>query len=210
LHPEEAAHVERAAPKRIQEFAAGRLCARRAMNEFGITGFALRVADDRRPIWPDGIVGSISHTSGLCAAAVAESRHYVSLGLDCEVLGAVSADVLPTVCLDLERDWIRSLPAADQGVAATLIFSAKEAFYKCQYPVTREWLDFHDLHVEPFTLGASCGVCRVSATRRIAFADCAVLPMLANYVIDGNFAATGFALSRDAAMLDGRQAVSSR
>jgi 4'-phosphopantetheinyl transferase EntD len=29
-----------------------------------------------------------------------------------------------------------------------VIFSAKEAFYKCQYPVTARWLEFEDAHVE--------------------------------------------------------------
>src|SRR5271170_2846494 len=72
LLPVEATYLGRAVPKRVQEFTAGRLCARRALAEFGIVDFPIKVADDRRPIWPDSMVGSITHTAGFCAAVVAE------------------------------------------------------------------------------------------------------------------------------------------
>ena len=47
LLPEEAAHLGRAVPKRMQEFAAGRLCARRALAEFGMPDFPIRAAQDQ-------------------------------------------------------------------------------------------------------------------------------------------------------------------
>jgi len=39
---------------------------------------------------------------------------------------------------------------------STLIFSAKEAFYKCQYEMTRQWLEFSDvtLDLAGWNLGA--------------------------------------------------------
>ena len=49
LLPEEAGSLGRSVPQRQQEFAAGRLCARRALEPLGITGFALLPAPDRRP-----------------------------------------------------------------------------------------------------------------------------------------------------------------
>ena len=52
LLPEEAAFLGRAVPKRVREFAAGRLCARRALAQFGISDFPLRVAADRQAVWP--------------------------------------------------------------------------------------------------------------------------------------------------------------
>jgi len=72
LMPEEARYLGRAVPKRVREFAAGRLCARRALAEFGIVDFAVEVADDRQPVWPASMVGSITHTAGFCAAVAAE------------------------------------------------------------------------------------------------------------------------------------------
>ena len=71
LLPGEAVYVAKAVPKRINEFAAGRACARRALATFGMPGAVLLAAPDRQPLWPTGFVGSITHTAGFCAAAVA-------------------------------------------------------------------------------------------------------------------------------------------
>jgi 4'-phosphopantetheinyl transferase EntD len=148
LHPEEAEYVGQAVRKRVEEFSAGRLCARVAMAAFGISGFALRAAKDRQPVWPNSVVGSISHTAGFCVAAVAEKRRFAAIGIDCEVAGHVSPDLWATICTPREAAWVASLPEREQHAAAALIFSAKEAFYKCQYPLTGEWLEFHDLDVD--------------------------------------------------------------
>jgi 4'-phosphopantetheinyl transferase EntD len=196
LMPAEAAFVRQAAAKRVQEFAAGRLCARRALEEFGVTGFPLSVGEDRQPLWPDGIVGSITHTTGYCAAAVAERGRLVALGIDSETVGDVSPDIRPTICCASEAKWLRSLPAASEEAAITLVFSAKEAFYKCQYPLTREWLNFHDLIVEPLAWGALEGsdgaVVSVRSTRRIAFEGRAQLPLMGRYRFHDTWVTVGF------------------
>ena len=106
LWPSEAACVSRAVPQRVQEFAAGRQCARRAMAEFGIRDFPLLMASDRRPLWPDTLTGSITHTRGFCAAAVAERARLGALGLDSEVAGDVA-----------EHLWAGHLPAPGAGMA---------------------------------------------------------------------------------------------
>jgi enterobactin synthetase component D / holo-[acyl-carrier protein] synthase len=147
LYPEEAQSVARAVPKRVGEFAAGRLCARRALAEFGITNFPVRMAADRAPIWPDAMVGSITHTRGCCIAVVGERHRFCALGLDLEVSGDVKPELWRHICVPAEMAWLDSLPEGAQAPAATLMFSAKEAFYKCQYPVTSELLQFGDLSI---------------------------------------------------------------
>src|SRR6202521_6486244 len=102
LLPAEAAHLERAVPKRVQEFAAGRLCARQALAKFGIVDFPIEVAADRQPVWPDLMVGSITHTSGFCAAVVAERQRVIAVGLDSEVVGDVSTEIWPSICVPTE------------------------------------------------------------------------------------------------------------
>ena len=78
LLAEEMRHLGASVDKRKREFAAGRLCARRLLAEFGITDFPVRVADDRQPLWPESLVGSITHTTGIAgghvAAAVARNH----------------------------------------------------------------------------------------------------------------------------------------
>jgi 4'-phosphopantetheinyl transferase EntD len=195
LLPAEAAFVGRAVPKRVQEFAAGRLCARRALQEFGIVDFPIEVADDRQPVWPDTMIGSITHTAGFCAAVVAERRCTGALGLDSEVVGDVSPGIWHSICVPLESEWVRSLPAAERAAAVTLIFSAKEAFYKCQYPIVRERLGFHDARVQAAQWGAADGVFSIHATRDIALSTRTALPMQGRYRFHEQFVTAGIAAS---------------
>lgn len=149
LLPEEALAVRCARDARRREFAAGRLCARRALAELGYADFPLRTGADRRPLWPAQVIGSISHTRGACAAVVAPRRRYCAIGLDMEVVGSVTPDIWPIVCTAAESDWLSALPESAQALHAALIFSAKEAFYKCQFGLTGRWLDFQDVALDP-------------------------------------------------------------
>ena len=194
LLPAEAMYVVRAVPKRVQEFAAGRLCARRALAEFGIVDFPVRVAADRQPVWPGSMVGSITHTAGYGAAVVAERRSLAAVGLDSEVVGDVKAELWPRVCVPVESAWIESLPASEQPAAVTLIFSAKEAFYKCQFALVRERLNFHDVRVEAAPWGASSGAFRIQPTRRIAVCARAAPPLQGRYRFHQTFVTAGMAL----------------
>ena len=196
LLPAEAQFLGRAVPKRVQEFAAGRLCARRALAEFGIADFALRVADDRQPIWPDFLIGSITHTAGFCAAVVGERRLFLGLGLDCEAIGQVTADIWPRLFGREESNWIYSLAPPERAAAAAMIFTAKEAFYKSQYPAVGDRLDFLDLRIEPRSWDASRGLFEIHPVRALPIIEIARAPLLGAYRIDGERALSGVALTR--------------
>jgi len=84
LHPDEAELAQTMGPARQREFAAGRACARRAMRELGVPGGPVLRGLRRAPLFPDGVVGSITHTNGFCAAAVARSASFAGVGLDAE------------------------------------------------------------------------------------------------------------------------------
>jgi 4'-phosphopantetheinyl transferase EntD len=200
LLPAEASCLERAVPKRVQEFAAGRLCARRALAEFGIVDFPIEAADDRQPVWPDSMVGSITHTTGFCAAVVAERRFTAGLGIDSEVIGDVNVEIWSRICVPLEIEWVHSLPASQQAAAVTLIFSAKEAFYKCQYPVLHERLSFQDVSVEAVEWGALGGLFRIHATRSIAMCMHTAMPMQGRYQFHQEFVTAGLGFAAAASV----------
>lgn len=130
LYPEEEAAVARAAARRRREFRAGRVCARAALRALGHPPCAIPVGPDRAPLWPEGVVGSITHTRGLCAAAVARRRDAVGLGLDAERRGAVRRELLARICTEEELAWMERTPAPPGGDWPTLVFSAKESVYK--------------------------------------------------------------------------------
>jgi 4'-phosphopantetheinyl transferase EntD len=86
------------------------------------------------------------------------------------------------------------LPAGEQQAAITLLFAAKEALYKCQYPLVGEWLDFHDLRVEPGGWGESTGTFVVSAMRSIKFAGRVALPIGGRYLFHEHFVSAAVAV----------------
>jgi len=148
LYPEESAAVARAVPKRVAEFTAGRLCARRALDGLGITNFPLLVNEDRTPRWPEAVVGSITHTGGFCGAVAARRTHFEALGLDAEHTSAATYDLWPQLLTGSERAVLASVRPDARTLVASTIFSAKEAFYKAQFTITGAWLDFDDVEVD--------------------------------------------------------------
>jgi 4'-phosphopantetheinyl transferase EntD len=126
---------------------------------------------------------------------VAERRSAAALGLDSEVVGDVGAQIWPSICLPMETAWIESLPASERAAAVTLIFSAKEAFYKCQYALVRERLNFHDVRVEVPVWGASSGAYRIHATRSIALCTHEALALQGRYLFHEEFVTAGMALA---------------
>lgn len=136
-----------AVPRRQAEFAAGRTAARAALYGLGLPPVAIPMQPDRAPLWPMGIVGSISHSGGLAMAAVAHDRDLISLGIDIEGDGAVESALWPTICRPEELSRLHAMAEQDALIAATALFCAKEACYKAQYPLTGKLFNFDRLSV---------------------------------------------------------------
>src|SRR5262245_11502467 len=85
LYAEEEALVAKAVRSRRQQFTAGRLLARQAWQRLGQAPVSLLNDAQRVPIWPLGIVGTITHTHIWCAAAVARRGEVTGLGADVEL-----------------------------------------------------------------------------------------------------------------------------
>lgn len=98
---EEARLVASAAPSRCAELLSGRACAHRAMRVLGAPEVPIG-RDDRRPVWPDGFVGSITHCAGYRAAAVARDEDVFTIGIDAEPDEALPADVLGLIASSTE------------------------------------------------------------------------------------------------------------
>lgn len=149
LPPDEEAQIAHAVKRRRVEFATGRLCARRALARLDIDDFILLNDARRAPRWPPGVVGSLTHTGdvpgGYCAVAVARADDLLTVGLDAEKSGGLSARLWRFVLTPDERLWLAGSSPDRQGLLAKLIFSAKECFYKAQFPLTGKWLGFQDV-----------------------------------------------------------------
>ena len=140
--------MERAVPSRRAEFVTGRSVARAALAELGVPAGPIARRPDRAPDWPPGIVGSITHTRGLCAAVVARHRGVLApplgLGIDVEVDAVIDDAVVQRVLTTRERAAL----GASTGRDAVVAFSAKESLFKAINPLTGVWLEANDVEVE--------------------------------------------------------------
>jgi 4'-phosphopantetheinyl transferase EntD len=148
LYPAEIASVAGAVEGRRAEFGTARVCARAALARIGAARSPLVPREGAGPEWPRGTVGSISHTHGHCAVVVGASPPLRSIGLDVEVMRPLEAGVARMILTDRERAWFDGQPPESHETLLVTLFCAKEAFYKCQHPVTAEFLEFGDVEVE--------------------------------------------------------------
>lgn len=138
----------RAVPKRRREFEFGRAAARQALANLGRGAEVVPMGADRAPVWPRGIVGSISHCDQSCVAITADATRFNSVGIDVEPAVPLQPDLQEIICTSAETAWLDQQQSEQRGLLAKLIFSAKESTYKCQYPLTRHVFDFHGLELQ--------------------------------------------------------------
>lgn len=139
--------VAAAVPARRQEFLQGRACAHAALWALGLDGGPIGVGDRRQPLWPDGVVGAISHGGGLAAAAVARASDAWGLGLDLELREPpLDRELVELLLTPTERARLRAAGGAGRELAK-LLFSAKESVYKCVSPRTGWALEHQDVEI---------------------------------------------------------------
>lgn len=145
LYPEEESVVGRAVEKRRREFTTARACAREALVQLGRSHQAILSGPKGEPLWPAGIVGSITHCEGYRACALAHAGDLVTVGVDAEPNQPLPDGLLADIALPEEREWLRYL--ARQSAEAhwdRLLFSIKESIYKAWFPLAERWLGFED------------------------------------------------------------------
>lgn len=148
LHPSEANYIAGNSGRRVQEFQLGRHCARVALSKLDCRGSPILADRNGCPIWPTGYVGSISNKNSIAVAVTGKRNRLVSIGVDLETLDATDESLLERVCTRSELAQIGSLGNVKNAHAGTLFFCAKEAVFKCIYPLllTRE-IGFGDIEL---------------------------------------------------------------
>lgn len=125
-----------ARPARRREIIAGRRMAHHAMSALEVVPAAIMMDYHGAPIWPSGLCGSIAHSPQHIAIALSRTGNIQSLGIDIED-GRDLAGAMAEIASDADIAAMQAAGfAQDQAVAARMVFSAKEALFKCQAPVT--------------------------------------------------------------------------
>ncbi|MBV4539463.1 4'-phosphopantetheinyl transferase family protein [Pseudomonas vlassakiae] len=140
------ASLRRSVAKRQAEYLAGRVCARAALQRLDGRDYVPGSHEDRSPIWPTGIHGSITHGKGWAAAVVAAEGTCRSLGLDQEALleDERAERLMGEILTPAERE---RLAPGQLGLTVTLTFSFKESLFKALYPLTRQRFYFEHAEV---------------------------------------------------------------
>ncbi|MFP5496250.1 MULTISPECIES: 4'-phosphopantetheinyl transferase [unclassified Pseudomonas] len=134
------ASIQRSVAKRQAEFLAGRLCARAALQQLDGLDCVPAIGEDRAPVWPAHISGSITHSTGHAAAIVAHKTQWRGLGMDLEnLLPLERAERLAGEILTPD-ELLRMAAGPREQVAqlVTLTFSAKESLFKALYPIVQK------------------------------------------------------------------------
>lgn len=149
--------------KRRAEYLAGRLSAADAIRK--LCGFwsTPGTSDYGAPVWPVGLIGSISHSSNYVVSVVIRAeKKLIGIGVDLE--GIITTDqvklLMDTVLLPDEinkfivnkSEWIKQ-------VNCTLVFSLKESLFKALYPIVRKRFYYEAVTILNCSLGGVACLC---------------------------------------------------
>ncbi|MCG6578142.1 4'-phosphopantetheinyl transferase superfamily protein [Pseudomonas sp. AF32] len=143
------ASIQRSVAKRQAEFLAGRICARAALHRLDGQVCVPAIGEDRAPVWPAHISGSITHSTGRAAAIVAHKDHWQGLGMDLEnLLDPERAERLAgEILTPAELQRMAATRQDDRALLVTLTFSVKESLFKALYPIVGQRFYFEHAEV---------------------------------------------------------------
>ncbi|AJQ95628.1 4'-phosphopantetheinyl transferase family protein [Gynuella sunshinyii] len=148
LNPDYHAFIQKAVTKRKSEFVAGRFCALKSLQKWGIGDAFIPVGEKRSPVWPSGIIGSISHCQSYAMAVTTQSRYSKAVGIDVEdMVEPEMADKLQDTIINPD-ELVLQAGIEPPNVVFTLIFSMKESFFKAVYPHVGYYFDFSAISLQ--------------------------------------------------------------
>lgn len=149
--------LHKSVAKRQAEFLAGRYAATQALIKLGRIDCEIPIGKNKSPVWPKGIIASITHTSSkaICAAATTEDIQYVGIDLENFLTPRTADNIKSIVLVEQEYDLMRSM-GLDFEVALTLVFSAKESIFKALHPYVKRYFDFSSVRLSGFYPAKDC------------------------------------------------------
>lgn len=149
--------LETAFDKRKSEFLAGRYCAREALVPFSIEpSFILGRGAGHAPIWPDEMIGSITHSQNKCFVVTGKERPLRSVGIDSEDLMSRKNEIERIEklisCLSEGRVLDELSKKIERAVGIGILFTVKESAYKAIFPITQNCSPFTDIEITEIDL----------------------------------------------------------
>jgi 4'-phosphopantetheinyl transferase EntD len=154
LFEEEAKLVKKAVLRRKEEFASGRFCARKALSILGFKAQVIGVGNLRQPLWPRGIIGSISHDSQIAVAICLQRGEIQDVGIDIHhIITDIEYDHIEDVFLSLEEKNV--IKWNGDKHKRPLFFAAKEATVKALSSQAQRMISLKEIIITPAEGGYS-------------------------------------------------------
>lgn len=166
--------ITRSVRKRQAEYFFGRLAARQALQHQALVSISthpeIATGSSREPIWPAQVIGSISHTHRLAAAAVEPLGRWRGIGIDLEhVVSTDACEALLSIVVDgSELTLLHSICASTDWsleMLLTIAFSAKESLFKASFLAVGRYFDFSSAYL--VAMDPSIGVVRLRLSEQL-------------------------------------------
>lgn len=120
--------------RRKQESVDARGVAREMLARRGILNVEIARHEKGFPLWPDGWVGSLSHSSGSVAAIQGSGAAFRGVGVDIESPVRMKPAMWAHIMTAREREALAVFDQGEAALHATAVFGAKEALFKTLSP----------------------------------------------------------------------------
>jgi len=134
--------IKRAIPKRVYEFSAGRMCAKKCLSYYGVENVELLRGKFGEPLWPEGYSGSITHHQNVAIAVTISTNTGARIGIDLvsKLDSLDSTDLI--ACSEELKLFENRGHDVDPGI---LIFCIKESVIKICSPLLQKFIDFREI-----------------------------------------------------------------
>lgn len=93
-------------------------------------------------VWPSNIVGSVSHSQGHVLVGIGRTPSLESIGIDMDAIARVKKNLAEKICRPADLVFVQS-----GQIELGDVFVAKEALFKCHFPLGRRRFWFHDAEI---------------------------------------------------------------
>lgn len=189
--------LETASTKRKAEFIAGRYTAQKALNLLGEYDNSILVGPRRCPVWPNGIVGSISHTSRMAVSVVAARNECEAIGIDIE--DYIAPDKLHYIADNVMTSHEKSILDRihmPSTVATTLVFSAKESLFKALNPLVNSYFSFDAAQISNISVINKS--CTIKLVQDLSSTICSGRSFVAKYILRDSCLITSVCVNKGA------------
>lgn len=155
--------IDGAVKKRKAEFLCGRFLAHKALKQLDFSVEHIPIGKNRAPIFPNGCLGSISHTQreAICAAARLSDFQYLGVDLEEVITTSTMNEVESLIINEAEKRLIYHTGLTPEA-ALTLAYSVKESIFKALHPSVGYYFDFSAARIKALSTSSGEVICSLA------------------------------------------------